>query len=50
MEAMEDTEPTDSEAMDEGSDGGTLSMAEGINIEKGMATDPSLILRRVGRR
>jgi hypothetical protein len=37
---MEDTEPTDSEAMDEGSDEGTLS-TEGINVEEGIATAKS---------
>jgi hypothetical protein len=47
--AMKDTEPIDSEAMDEGSDGGTLSMVEGIN-RRGDGNRPSsdLVKRRWG--
>jgi hypothetical protein len=40
---MVETEPIDSQATDEGSDGGTLSMVEGINTDEEMETDPPLI-------
>lgn len=37
---MEDTKPTEYEAMGEGNYGDTLSMAEDISNEKRMATEP----------